>query len=88
MRLGDADDASAAAPRTCCVGEQVGLDVELSNPLQLDLALTRLRLACSWEPSTPPGSAATAVRSSPDGSTDGSVADGSGRQQGFQVSKP
>ncbi len=31
------------------MGEPVGLDVELSNPLQLDLAVSQLRLACSWE---------------------------------------
>jgi hypothetical protein len=36
--------------RCCCVGEAVVLEVELSNPLQLDLSLTRLRLTCTWEP--------------------------------------
>lgn len=32
------------------MGEPVGVDVELCNPLQLDLAVSRLRLACTWEP--------------------------------------
>ena len=35
---------------TCVVGETVGIDVELSNPLQVELSLTHLRLACTFEP--------------------------------------
>lgn len=46
-RLAEGDDP---AERCCCVGEPVGVDVELCNPLQLDLAVSRLRLACTWEP--------------------------------------
>lgn len=46
----------AEAPRhTCCAGEVVGVDVELRNPLQVDLALTRLRLACTFEASSSGG---------------------------------
>lgn len=40
----------AQQQHTCCVGEAVGVDLELSNPLALDLPITRLRLACTFEP--------------------------------------
>lgn len=43
---------------TCVVGETVGIDVEVFNPLQVELAITRLRLACSFEPALQPGAAA------------------------------
>lgn len=77
-RLNEADEA--AAPRSCCVGEAVGLDVELHNPLQLDLAVTRLRLACTWEPTA---GAAGGGGPSPDSIPPGTQSEAS--QQSFQV---
>lgn len=34
---------------SCCVGEDVGVDVELTNPLHIELAITHLRLSCTFE---------------------------------------
>ena len=77
-RLNEAGEEGA--PRSCCAGEAVGLDVELHNPLQLDLAVTHLRLACSWEPAA---GAAGGGGSGPGGSP--SAAQGAAGEQGFQV---
>ena len=74
-RLDEAGEAGGA--RSCCAGEAVGLDVELHNPLALDLAVTRLRLACAWEPA--PGG----VRG-PEGSPEGTQSEAT-QQDGFQV---
>lgn len=57
--------AGQQAEHTCVVGEAVGVEVELSNPLQVELAVTRLRLGCSFEPAggagaQPAGSSAAA----------------------------
>lgn len=68
--------------RCCCAGEAVGLDVELHNPLQLDLALTHLRLACSWEPAAGAAGGGQVPEGSPTG------AQGSAGEQAFQVRWP
>ena len=66
QRLADATAAAAEEAQllSCCVGEVVGLDVELSNPLQLDLEVTHLRLTCSWEPG--PAGSSSSSSASPD----------------------
>jgi hypothetical protein len=43
----------------CCVGEDVGVDVEIKNPLQIELAVTKLKLTCTFE------AAAAATRAAP-----------------------
>lgn len=78
MRLAEAEESSSC----CCVGEGVGLDVELHNPLQLDLHLTHLRLACTWDAVTTGMSSATASPEKAAPSSEGSTA-----PQGFQVSE-
>ncbi|KAL4458148.1 hypothetical protein ABPG75_013013 [Micractinium tetrahymenae] len=77
-RLAELDDVGE---RSCCVGEPVGLDVELSNPLQLDLAVTHLRLACTWEP--PAGARSTEGSPTPApalAAAGGGSGEGSGQQ--------
>ena len=69
------------------MGEPVGLDVELANPLQLDLSVSHLRLVCSWEPApgsarSPDGPPAAAV---PGGGSGSSTPRQQQAQQGFQV---
>jgi tetratricopeptide (TPR) repeat protein len=44
----------------CCVGEDIGVDVGLTNPLRLALAVTRLRLVCQFEPAAGGGAPAAA----------------------------
>lgn len=51
----------------CCVGEDVGVDVEIKNPLQIELAVTKLKLTCTFEAATssaPIAAAPAAVGSS------------------------
>ena len=91
MRLAEAEENQ----RSCCVGEAVGLDVELHNPLQLDLHVTHLRLACTWDPATSSSGAGmlasgSSASRSPDGSLVPAPSDGGGQQQqpGFQVGCP
>ncbi|EFN58685.1 hypothetical protein CHLNCDRAFT_140292 [Chlorella variabilis] len=88
MRLAEAEENQ----RSCCVGEAVGLDVELHNPLQLDLHVTHLRLACTWDPATSSSGAGmlasgSSASRSPDGSLVPAPSEGGGQQQqpGFQV---
>ncbi|PRW18320.1 trafficking particle complex subunit 8 [Chlorella sorokiniana] len=76
-RLNEAGEEGA--PRSCCAGEAVGLDVELHNPLQLDLAVTHLRLACSWEPAAGAAGGARGAEGSPPG------VQGAAGEQGFQL---
>jgi tetratricopeptide (TPR) repeat protein len=33
----------------CCVGEDIGVDVEITNPLQIELAVTKFKLTCTFE---------------------------------------
>eukprot|EP00887_Chlorella_sp_A99_P001561 scaffold8.g1561.t1 len=76
----DGSSRAALEPQrrhSCCVGEVVGLDVELRNPLQVDLAITRLRLACTFEPAAGGGVAAEGP-TSPGGA-------GAAAAAGFQV---
>lgn len=40
------NDAASNAHYSCCVGEDIGIDVEVSNPLKIELAITKLRLVC------------------------------------------
>jgi hypothetical protein len=44
-----AQDSKNTAKRVCCVGEVIGLDIELHNPLKLELPISRLRLMCLFE---------------------------------------
>jgi len=44
----------------CCVGEDVGVDVEIRNPLQIELAVTKLKLTCTFEAATSSAPAAAA----------------------------
>lgn len=73
------NEAEEGVPPCCCVGEAVGVDVELSNPLQMDLGLTRLRLACSWEPAAGAAEGSGGAVGSQAGSTAGAAS------EGFQV---
>lgn len=73
--------SAAAAVHTCCVGEAVGLDVELRNPLQIDLKLTRLRLACTFEPSCSGIITEAAMAPHNGDSTRGQVCTANGQQQ-------
>ncbi|KAL4852692.1 Trafficking protein particle complex subunit 8 [Chlorella vulgaris] len=75
-RLADGD----AGALSCCVGEAVGVDVVLHNPLHLHLHTTRLRLACTCDPQPPAGGAGERSAAGEDG---GQQQQGS--QQGFQV---
>ena len=79
------NEAEEAPPACCCVGEAVGVDVELSNPLHLDLALTRLRLACSWEPAA--GDSASTLASPEGGASSSSSSSVDTASEGFQVSR-
>lgn len=47
---------------SCCVGEDVGVDIDMRNPLRIDLAVTRLRLVCTFEPAVAAASHAPAAR--------------------------
>ena len=53
--------AAAAEALSCCVGEDVGVDVEIKNPLEIELAVTKLRLVCTFE--APPGQQQNATAS-------------------------
>ena len=48
---------AGAESLTCCVGEDVGIDLEITNPLAIELAITKLRLCCTFE--APGGAQAT-----------------------------
>jgi hypothetical protein len=56
------------------------VDVELSNPLQLDLVVTRLRLAGIWDPAPGAAGGTGDALSSLEGSTAGAAT-----SEGFQV---
>lgn len=40
---------AGAESLTCCVGEDVGIDLEITNPLHIELMVTKLRLCCTFE---------------------------------------
>ena len=88
-RLTEANDDQ----RSCCVGEAVGVDVELCNPLQLDLHVSRLRLACSWGPAASSAGGTEATRRASidhcqagfDSSAGTPTGEGATLQLGFQV---
>lgn len=33
----------------CCVGEEIGVDVQLKNPLDIELVITKMHLVCSFD---------------------------------------
>jgi len=50
---------STSETHSCCVGEDIGVDVELSNPLKIELSVTQLRLSCTFEGAGPRSGSAT-----------------------------
>jgi trafficking protein particle complex subunit 8 len=49
-------NSDAQITQSCCVGEDIGVDISVVNPLRIELTLTRLQLACRFEsPSALPG---------------------------------
>ena len=57
---GKARDTRSAELNTCVAGEAVEVDIEVSNPLQVPLEVTRLRLVCGHTPPSGEGASAAA----------------------------
>lgn len=47
----------AGLEHCCCMGEDVGVDIELRNPLKIELNVTKLRLSCTFQASAKSDSA-------------------------------